>query len=158
MKEIKFIPSGSKLEIIAMSEKAELWLKTLKESSKRVKPGSERFVISAFEKLKRETSSKEMEQIKNAPSRAEQSAQKQQEQSNLAVLNSEIIAEATMRWQKIFRETPQWGLSFGEKSGYCGCELYSASCSYSYEGRGANWKEARADAAQNFLDEVNLLY
>lgn len=150
---INFRTSGNKLEIIGLDEAGTAWLKTLKESSLRVKPGSERFVLAAFEKWKRETSPESIKKILASESLADANRRRQQDQQRLAAENGAIIAEATHKWQALFRDSPQWGLAAGSKNGPCSCELYSHNCSVSYEGNGANWKAAKAAAARAFLDE-----
>lgn len=149
---ITFKPSGSKLEIIAIDIYGECWLKTLKASSKRVKPGSERFVYAAFNKWKQEISPRALRELMAAESLEDANKRHQLDQQYQAVANGEVIARATQKWQAIFRESPQWGLSAGEKNGPCSCELYSESCDTAYYGSGANWKEAKADAAKAFLE------
>lgn len=151
-KSITFKPSGSKLEIIALDIDGECWLKTLKASSKRVKPGSERFVYAAFEQWKRETTPRTMRELMAAESLEDANKRRQLDAQWQAAENGAVIAKATQKWQAIFRESPQWGLSAGEKNGPCSCELYSENCDTAYYGSGNCWKEAKADAARSFLE------
>jgi hypothetical protein len=156
---MKFVPDGSKLKITAESENEAIWLRTLKQSSLRVKKGSERFVIRAFQQWNSSTTGAEKERIKNAPSKAEEARREQEIAQTIAQADSrlqgELIAEATRQWQRIFRETPQWSV-YGDPAGYCEVELHGANCHYEYKGSGRFLKEAKADAAKCFLDRNGL--
>jgi hypothetical protein len=156
---MKFVPDGSKLNISAETEVEAIWLKTLKKSSHRIKKGAEKYVISAFKKWDKTTSQEEKARIKRSPSVHEQARREQEITQTLAQADSrlqgEIIAEATRQWQRIFRETPQWSIS-GDPAGYCEVTLWGNNCHYEYKGDGRFLKEAKADAAQCFLDRNGL--
>lgn len=149
---ITFKQSGSKLEIIAIDIYGECWLKTLKASSKRIKPGCERFVYAAFNKWKQEISPRALRELMAAESLEDANKRRQLDAQWQAMKNGEVIAKASQKWQDIFRDNPQWGLSAGVKNGPCSCELYSTNCDTAYYGSGNNWKEAKADAARSFLE------
>jgi hypothetical protein len=156
---MKFIPDGSKLKLTPENENETIWLRTLKQSSLRVKKGSERFVIRAFQQWNSSTTGAEKERIKKAPSKAEEARREQEIAETIAKsdaqINSELIAEATRQWQRIFRETPEWCV-YGDPAGYCEVELRGNNCHYEYKGSGRFLKEAKADAARCFLDRNGL--
>jgi hypothetical protein len=81
---MKFIPDGPKLKIVPETHSEELWVASLKESSRRVKPGSEHFVLRAFKAWSTGVSlpvpaAQKKAQAEKADRRAERIASKEKE-------------------------------------------------------------------------------
>ena len=49
-KDLDFVISGNKLEIVGLTDDGKAWVETLKPSSRRIKPSSAGFAIKAFKK------------------------------------------------------------------------------------------------------------
>ena len=81
---MKFIPDGPKLKIVPENRSEELWVASLNEASRRVKPGSEHFVLRAFKAWSHGTSvpvpaAQKKAQAEKAERRAEHIAAKEKE-------------------------------------------------------------------------------
>ena len=54
MKDLDFEKDSKKLKIIGRTKLGKAWIDTLKPSSRKIKPGSEKYVINAFVKWKKQ--------------------------------------------------------------------------------------------------------
>ena len=54
MKDLDFEKDEKKLKIIGRTKLGKAWIDTLKPSSRKIKPGSEKYVINAFVKWKKQ--------------------------------------------------------------------------------------------------------
>ena len=53
MKDLDFVVSGNKLEIVGLTSDGKAWVETLKQSSRRIKPGCAGYAIKAFKEWHR---------------------------------------------------------------------------------------------------------
>lgn len=150
---MKFMPKADskKLAIIAENRDEQAWLTTTKNKS--VRPGDEKYVIRAFNDWRRQPHDAEAILRKTAVNIAAQMMGgvsdhnlRQTEAHDQRLQNGEILAKATLLWQRVFHETPTWEVTPGGH--FAG--MYGNYASF--VGQGDNPKAAKVDAAKKFLE------
>ena len=171
MKNLEFKESGNRLEIVGLTEDGKAYVESLKVSSRRIKPGAERFVIKAFQEwvaagrptafekaMSKDISNDIADAIRaNAINTREQIGARNSEHyltglSSQLSSNAEAIIAATTAAQKRFGKPIEFKIIDGTRDGQC--TVTASAGGITGTGRGLYFKMARASAARDFLSRV----
>ena len=160
MKHLEFKTSGSKLEIVGLTDDGKAYVESLKISSRRIKPGAERFVIRAFQEWMaagRPTAfdkamSKDISFDLEAASAAAFINNLLQSDRGGISSDADTIIRANTAAQKRFGKPLEFKLIEGTRDGQC--TVTASAGGISGTGRGLYYKMARANAAAEFLAKM----
>lgn len=161
MKNLEFVTSGNKLEIVGLTEDGKAYVETLKVSSRRVKPGAERFVIKAFnawvQSGKPTAFQKAMSKdiglaLEAASAAAFCSNLLQSNRPSGISSDADAIIRANCAAQKRFGQSLNFNIIEGTRDGACTVTVSAGGVVAT--GRGPYFKAAKASAAREFLSRI----
>lgn len=160
MKHLEFKTSGSKLEIVGLTDDGKAYVESLKVSSRRIKPGAERFVINAFNDWLRsgkptafqKAMSKDIGLAMEAASSAAFLNNLLQSDRGGISSDADTIIRANTAAQKRFGQPLTFEIIEGKRDGQC--TVTATAGGISGTGRGLYYKMARANAAAEFLAKM----
>lgn len=160
MKELNFVPSGNKLEIVGLTDDGKAWVETLKLASRRIKRGGEGFAVRAFLEWKRsgrptafqKAMSKDIAAAVEAASAAAFINNLMQSDRPGISGDADAIVRANTAAQKRFGEPLDFRVVEGARDSEC--TVTATAGGITVKGHGLYYKMAKASAAREFLSRV----